>query len=270
MTDAREYVIRGGIEGRERLRVLARVTYPTTAALLDRLGVEPGMTCLDAGCGGGDVTVELARRVAPEGRAVGVDIDEATLDVGRQEAAAAGVDNVELRVADIRTERCGSGFDLVYARFLLSHLGDPDATVTTLVEHLRPGGMLAVEDIDFDGSLTWPASAAFDRYSELYCAVVRARGGDPDIGKRLPVLLAETGLEEVGMHVVQPIGTAGEVKLLNPITMENISDTVLRDGLASRAEIEAIVDELYRLAADPGTVTGLPRVVQAWGRRPLA
>ena len=69
--------------------------------------------------------------------------------------------------------------------------------------------------------------------------------------------------------MVQPIGTEGEAKLINPITMENIAGAVLEDGLATREEIEDVVRELYEFAADPNTVAGMPRVVQSWGRRPL-
>jgi 2-polyprenyl-3-methyl-5-hydroxy-6-metoxy-1,4-benzoquinol methylase len=64
MAATKTYVIRGGVEGRERLRVLARVMWPTTEALLARVGTPRDARCLDIGCGGGDVTVELARRAA--------------------------------------------------------------------------------------------------------------------------------------------------------------------------------------------------------------
>ena len=62
-----QYVIRGGSDGRERLRILARVVRPTTLSLLDRVGLEPGASCLDLGCGGGDVSFDLARLVGPTG-----------------------------------------------------------------------------------------------------------------------------------------------------------------------------------------------------------
>lgn len=65
------------------------------------------------------------------------------------------------------------------------------------------------------------------------------------------------------MNVVQPAGTEGEVKLLNPLTMENIEDAVLAEGLASRAEIDKIVAELYEFARATGTVGSAPRVVEA-------
>jgi ubiquinone/menaquinone biosynthesis C-methylase UbiE len=65
MSDTTHYAIHGGIQGRERLRVISRIMHPTSSALLDRLGVRDDLLCADFGCGGGDVTVEIARRVAP-------------------------------------------------------------------------------------------------------------------------------------------------------------------------------------------------------------
>jgi SAM-dependent methyltransferase len=268
MTANPHYAIRGGIAGRERLRILARTLHSSTAALFDRLHVGAGLRCLDVGCGGGDVTCELARRVGQGGWVVGVDIDDAKLDLARQEAAAQGIANAEFRALDIRVEEVGADFDLVYARFLLTHLADPAGAIVALGRALRPGGLLIVEDIDFKGSFAWPATAAFRRYRELYCAVVRTRGGDPDIGPRLPILLADGGFEQVDMHVVQPMATQGEVKLINPITLENIADAILHDGLASRQELDALIHELYAFAANPRTVAGLARVIQTWGRRP--
>jgi SAM-dependent methyltransferase len=269
MTPSAEYAIRGGAAGRERLRILARTLHTGTSALFDRLGVGAGMRCLDAGCGGGDVTLELARRVGPDGQVVGIDIDAAKLELARQEAAAQGIANVEFRALDIRNAEAETNFDLVYVRFLLSHLATPAGAIAAFSRALRPGGLLIVEDIDFKGSFAWPENTAFRRYCELYTAVVRRRGGDPDIGPRLPILLTDGGFEQIGMHVVQPMALQGEAKLINPITLENIADTIVEDDLASPQEISALVQELYSFAADPRTVSGLARVIQAWGRSPM-
>jgi SAM-dependent methyltransferase len=263
-----QYSIRGGVEGRARLRVLGRVLHPTTSSLLDGLSLQPGMSCLDVGCGGGDVTVELARRVGPTGHVLGIDVDETTLEVAREEAKERGIGNVEFTAADIRAQARLPEFDLVYARFLLTHLEDPGSVIEVLRDLVRPEGVLAAEDIDFSGAYTYPESDAYRRYHELYLDVVRRRGGDPNIGRRLPVLLVSGGFEDVRLSVVQPMAISGEAKLLNPLTMRNIADTVVRDGLAPKAEVDAIVDELHRFAHDPGTIAGLPRIVQAWGIRP--
>ncbi|QDT29935.1 methyltransferase domain-containing protein [Gimesia panareensis] len=269
MGDAKHYAIRGGLPGRERLRVLGRVMSDSTASLLNQLELVDGQSCLDVGCGGGDVTRELARRVASGGRAVGVDLDATKLDLAREEAQELGLLNVEYRQLDVREATGVPEFDLVYSRFVLTHLRDPEVALGSFLKQLKPGGILAVEDIDFSGSFAWPEPPAFRRFYELYCTVVLNRGGDPHIGQRLPVLVKNAGLESIHVSVVQPTGLTGEVKLLNGLTMENIADAVLADGLASTEEIDQIVDGLNAFAADEQTVTGLPRIVQVWGRLPL-
>ncbi|MGE5192986.1 MAG: methyltransferase domain-containing protein, partial [Deltaproteobacteria bacterium] len=260
--------IRGGVEGRERLRMLARIMQPATRALFERIGISEGMSCLDAGCGGGDVTFELARRVGPSGRAVGIDLDEIKLGLARGEAATLGLENVAFRQAEIGACEFEPEFDVVYARFLLSHLPDPIAAIARMQRWLKPGGVLAVEDIDFTGHFCHPESAALRRYVDLYRQAVQRRGGDPQIGPRVPGLLVGAGFAGVEMNVVQPAGISGEVKLLNPVTMENIADAVVADGLASQAEVEKIIAELYEFARSPRTVVSISRIVQTWGRKP--
>ena len=264
MMQSSRYVIRGGPGGRERLRVLARVMHPKTTALLDRCGLRDGMACLDAGCGGGDVTVELARRVAPRGRAVGVDVDEEKLRIARAEAAQQGIANATFHAGDVR-EAAGP-FDAVYARFLLTHLHDPVGVLDAFRRRLHAGGQLIVEDIDFSGHFTYPESAAFRRYHELYCAVVSRRGGDANIGPRLAALLQQAGFRDIDVEVVQPMGLEGEAKLMSALTLERIAGAVLEDGLASAAEIETLIRDLHALAEDPAVLAGVPRVFQVRGR----
>lgn len=262
------YVIRGGIEGRKRLKILARIMHAGTAGLLKRVNVSDGMACIDFGCGSGDVSIELSRLVGPSGKVVGADIDETKIELARQEASQLGISNLEFRVLDIRGAPSDFEFDVVYTRFLLTHLNDPADAIDSFYRHLKPAGLLVVEDIDFSGYFVFPESKAFQRFHELYSTAVQRRGGDPNIGKRLPLLLKEKGFTDVDVSITQPIGIEGEVKLMNPLTMEGISQAVLEEGLATREEITELVQQLYDFAADTNTVAGVPRVIQAWGRKP--
>jgi SAM-dependent methyltransferase len=263
------YIIRGGVEGRERLRLLADVLRPTTLALFDRVGVRAGMKCVDAGCGGGDVTLDLARRVGPTGRVLGIDVDATKIDLARVEAVRERLANVAFRQTAIDQWTPAPEFDLVYSRFLLTHLADPMTAVRTMRQALRPGGVIVVEDIDFGGHFCHPQRPAFSHYVELYTQTVRRRGGDPDIGPKLPGMLLDNGFERVDMNVVQPAGVDGDVKLLNPVTMENIAEAVVATGLASETEVAAIVAGLYECARDGRTVMSIARIVQTWGWRPV-
>jgi 2-polyprenyl-3-methyl-5-hydroxy-6-metoxy-1,4-benzoquinol methylase len=132
------YVIRGGLQDRERLRVLARVMWPTTRVVVEPL-VTSESRCLDVGCGGGDVTTELAR-LATYGSVVGVDLDETKLDLARSEAADAGLSNVAYRVEDVMHPISdGERFDVVYMRFVLTHLPDPAGAVSKPARASRSG-----------------------------------------------------------------------------------------------------------------------------------
>jgi len=72
------YVIRGGREGYDRLRVLAAARRASTLELFQLAGLLPGMRCADLGCGSGDVTLDLAALAGPAGRVVGIDADQAS------------------------------------------------------------------------------------------------------------------------------------------------------------------------------------------------
>jgi SAM-dependent methyltransferase len=258
------YIIRGGVRGRERLRLISRVMKPTSHDLLQRAGIRSGMACLDLGCGGGDLAFDMARMVGPEGRVVGTDIDPQKLDLARREATEQSLNNLEFRFADITETELEKEFDLVHARFLLTHLADSAQALLRMRGALRRNGVIVLEDIDLRGYFCHPECPALWRYAELYTEAVRRKGGDANIGPRLPSMLIDAGFSRVHVNVVQPSGIVGEVKLVTPLTMENIADAVLAEGLASLNEIKQLVRELYEFAKTPGTFGCLPRVVEVW------
>jgi 2-polyprenyl-3-methyl-5-hydroxy-6-metoxy-1,4-benzoquinol methylase len=260
------YVIRGGVEGRERLRLLSEVVAPSTRAFLAEVGVPAGASCLDVGCGGGDVTRELARAAGAGGRALGVDLDAVKVEIARREAAEQGIANVAFGAHDVRGWAPEESFDVVYARFLLTHLSDPLSLLAALRRHVRPGGVLAVEDIDFRGHFSEPDCPALHRYVEVYSESVRRRGADPNIGPRLPALLREAGFRDVRMRLVHPAGSETRLKLLAAVTLENIAEAVLADRLIGEDELAAAVGELHAFAREPHTILGGPRIFQVWGR----
>ena len=70
------------------------------------------------------------------------------------------------------------------------------------------------------------------------------------------------------MDVVQPTALDGDIKRVAQLTMEGIADALLEEKLATNTDVTAIVGELNAYARDPDTLMSLPRVIQAWGRRP--
>lgn len=121
-----------------------RVSAPFGDGAMDRLSLRPGLTILDVGCGSGSTTLELARRVGPEGRATGVDIAPAMIAEAVKRAATAQVDNISFLAADAQVEPFEPAtFDAIYSRFGVMFFADPKLAFTNLRRALRPGGVLA-------------------------------------------------------------------------------------------------------------------------------
>src|SRR5512140_3523087 len=83
---------------------------------LERLAPPPGCTVVDVGCGFGDTTIELGRRIGQRGRAVGIDAAARFIEAARGEAREAGVDNVAFEVADVARAIPGGPYDLAFSR----------------------------------------------------------------------------------------------------------------------------------------------------------
>jgi SAM-dependent methyltransferase len=261
------YALCGGKEGKTRLDLLARVMLPTTVQLLHRVGLIRGMKCLDVGCGGGHVAILMAGIVGLEGCVISTDTDAEILALAREDADAAKVTNVEFQQQDACACSWHGEFDLAYARFLLSHLNEPGNCLAAMVEACLPGGTIVIEDTDFSGSFCYPTCAAYDRYTKLYQRLVQRRGGDSNIGPKLPAILARAGLQSVEVNVAQPVHIHGEGKLMAPMTMSRISEALIAEGLATDDEVQQILTELNHAAADCETVISLPRIFQVWGQR---
>jgi SAM-dependent methyltransferase len=261
------YVIRGGKEGYERLLLLARDRWPDTAALFERAGLSPGMSCIDLGCGGGEVTLEIARLVAPGGSVTGVDMDQIKLDLGRRVAAGRGLANVEFRLLDVRDWDEPGGYNAVYCRFLLEHLSQPVDLLRRMWAGVRPGGVLIVEDADFDGWCCHPANDGFDFFVRTYAQVLQRRGGDHALGRKLYGCFLAAGIPGPRVAVAQPVWIEGERKTLPWSTLEASTEAILSEGLASEDEVTAALTTLQRFTADPQTLISGPRIFQLWSKK---
>jgi SAM-dependent methyltransferase len=109
---------------------------------MEALGLEPGHRVLDVGCGAGATTVELARRVAPDGLVLGADIAPGMIERARERATTTGLP-VGFERADAQVHDLGEGaFDAAYSRFGVMFFADPVAAFANIRRALRSGSRL--------------------------------------------------------------------------------------------------------------------------------
>ncbi|MFN0191676.1 MAG: class I SAM-dependent methyltransferase [Aestuariivirga sp.] len=259
------YVIQHGKEDAPRLNRIAEALAPSTTALLDRFEPLRGRTIVDAACGGGDVTIELARRVEAEGQVYGLDADTGKLEAAADRARDSGLGNCTFIKTDLTRKWPVEAVDLIYARFILTHLTEPEIFLAHARKALKPGGVIVVEDVDVDGIFWHPTSKAMEQLRNFYKTVTLGRGCDPFIGRRLDELLETGGFSSVRTGLVQPYGRSGPAKDAVIMSCHATSASVLAAELATEAELKSLLDEVDAYAARADTIIGMPRVFQAWG-----
>ena len=104
--------------------------------------------------------------------------------------------NVEVREHDILGgEPLEAEFDLVYARLVVEHLGS--GALRRMVEAVRPGGILLLEDYGWEAVAIDPPQEEFEKVADAVLGLMAEAGFDPNFGRRLPAELEATGLEDV-------------------------------------------------------------------------
>lgn len=123
--------------------LLDRLNRPIGEAVVARADSGPGKRVLDVGCGAGATTLDMARRLGPTGRSVGVDVSGPLLDLARQRAQIEGLDQAQFILGDAQDHAFEAGaFDGIISRFGVMFFPDPDAAFANLRRALRPGGGL--------------------------------------------------------------------------------------------------------------------------------
>jgi ubiquinone/menaquinone biosynthesis C-methylase UbiE len=138
------------------LRWLVELDNPFTktnraAVIIDHLGLRPGMTVLDLGCGPGRLTVPVAQRVGHEGRVVAVDLQAGMLARAKEKARAANLSNIEFIRAGAGEGQLGHGrFDRALLVTVLGEILDRTGALKEIFDALKPGGLLSVTETVFD------------------------------------------------------------------------------------------------------------------------
>jgi SAM-dependent methyltransferase len=241
---ARDPYIHGTEPGeQQRLAALNRMTNEPFVRFLHVL---PGERVLEVGSGLGILAAEVAS--AAEGvRVVGVEKSP------EQIVAAVKLACVTYVQGDAqRLDFSDKSFDLVYARYLLEHVPDPEQVLREMRRVTRPGGRVAACENDISLLRIDPPCPAFEEVWAAFQQFQESLGGDGRIGRRLFRLFRKAGFSEIALSVqpeVHWFGSPGFSDWIRNVigNIESARDGLMTSGFSHAAQIENAFAELSEL-----------------------
>ena len=215
----------------------------------------PDQTLLDVGCGPGNLTIDLARRL-PRGHVTGIDVAEAAIAAANQ-APRDGVTNVTFAQGDVYDLNfADQTFDVVFTHQVLQHLSSPVAALEQMRRVLRPSGLLAVREADY-GAFTWaPDDVRLTKWMEIYHALARTNGAEPNAGRYVHAWVREAGFAIEQVSVTTWTYVSPEERLwwgglwADRVRESEFARQSVEYGLATAPELDSIADAFLQWAQD--------------------
>lgn len=264
-TGEREYALGTHDEELVRLGMQHKLWGESAFRIWERAGVAPGKTVLDVGCGPGYATMDLAELVLPGGGIIAVDASERFIARLRERVADNPSLRVEAYVRDVQTldlpEAC---VDIAYERWVLCFVNDPAAVIRGVARALKPGGVFALQDyVNYEGVLLAPHSEPFSRFMKAVATAWRDHGGDPQVGLRLPALLAQHGFNVTDIRPLHRIARPRSPFWTWPtIFIKSYAPKLVAEGRLSGEDHEALVADWQAHAQDPSAFFCSPPMVE--------
>ena len=141
-----------------------------------------GETVLDLGSGGGIDVLLSARRVAPTGRAIGLDMTDEMLELARSNQAEAGIDNAEfIRGTIEEIPLADDSVDVVISNCVINLSGDKGAVIREAARVLRPGGRFAVSDVIADPDMDEETRADMQQWTGCIAGALTSEEFDREL-----------------------------------------------------------------------------------------
>jgi SAM-dependent methyltransferase len=255
----------------ERLQFQHTIWGSVTRKFLERLNVGPGWQCLDVGAGPGLVSMDMRGLVGETGNVTALDPSQFYLDWLREQAGSRGWTNVHcVQGTGENAAFPPRSFDLIFVRWVIAFVPDPEQFLTPLFRSLRPGGIVAIQDYYYEGLSLFPHGGIWDTMPDVVRAYYRSGGGDAYVTGRMPAIFRKHEIEMVDFSPTCLSGgpSSGVMEWAQRFFSLHIP-LMAKKGIISPAQADAFMADWNAHRQNPDALFFSPLVVDVAGRAPL-
>jgi ubiquinone/menaquinone biosynthesis C-methylase UbiE len=187
MKNDKDYILGANSVELERLRFQHSVWKKVTDKFLDDLGVTEGWKCLDVGSGPGFVSFDLRKRVGDRGEIHALEPSELYTAFLENEVRKKEWKNVKAIKGRLEESTIPQTYyDFIFSRWVIGFVPDAEKFINKCLDSLKPGGIIAIQDYNYEGLSLFPKGDAFDIMPEKVKQYYRLEGGDPYVAAVVP------------------------------------------------------------------------------------
>lgn len=269
MSESKEYILGISQTELERLEFQHGVWKKVTDDFFKLINISAGWKCLDVGAGPGFVSKEIREMAGDKGELTILEPSEFYLDYFKKICMKNNWNNIKFihgNLEDVEIEN--EYYDLIYARWVIDFVRQPEKFLLKLFKALKKGGFIAVQDYIYEGIGLYPSGGAFDKIADAVRAYWRVGGGDPYFAAKIPPLFKKNNIEIIEYS---PSALAGD----NESGVFKWADKFFTGHLQTMADVKIISEkeknELYddweAHKKNPDTVFVSPTVMNVIGRK---
>jgi SAM-dependent methyltransferase/acyl carrier protein len=235
-----------------RLQAQVELFFEKEFAAYVNAGLKDGMKIIECGSGPGFLIRNILERL-PGCDATALEIDPFLFSVLEENSVSEGKQIYRPVNGSIyETGLPDNNFDFVFTRLVIEHLEEPLRAIYELNRIIKPGGKLVIISNDFAYHLlTYPVIPELDEMYGAYCRSRFSEGGNPMIGRQLPVYLEYSNFERINLEIVTAHSRISGDETFLKAENVNISKSPVDTGFLKRDTLAGLVEKWFEMLRDP-------------------
>ncbi len=261
------YILNTGSETEYRLNILEKIYGEYTNKLFQEINFKKGMKVAVIGCGSGSGVDKIYEKIGEVGRILCLDISPKQIALTKSILDNKGIYNVDYLVYDIEKYNFKNNYDVVYCRFVLIHLKNPNLALKNMLNLIKENGVIACEEHNYKDIFCYPNYNSIEKFKSLLRDISKLLCLDYAYGEKLFYEMVALGLDISYIKKFTPLCTSNQNKNLIPLSLIEAREHYIKHNIVNSDELDKMTKEMQIIANKKEILQSPGSVFQCIGKK---